>query len=208
VTSKRNLLNSSVDVSVATTAEIEQKSAAHERRMFSQLIPGIYVESTAGSGLETITPSVACPRRRTEFHHCLPARRWHCRFWYGGGRPPTSTFRTTINHRKTRRSGPGWYLGPSSLPNGGGARPFNFHFRKPMNFNEAEGTGATIHRSDLRRAACGICSTPHRCRSWATNGRLSWVGGLCGLPPRGTRSSPFTYPDLLHFKGAIEKEVR
>ena len=47
VTSKRNLLNSSVDVSVATAAEIEQKAPRSTADVL-QLIPGIFVESTAG----------------------------------------------------------------------------------------------------------------------------------------------------------------
>ena len=191
VTSKRNLLNSSVDVSVATTAEIEQKAPRTTADVL-QLIPGIYVESTAGPVSNNYSVR-GLPGGGQSF---IMLQEDGMPILYGGG-GADEYFQNdiTIERVEAVQGGTSGLLSP----NGAGAT-INF-ISKPLNFNEAEGmgrlTGATYgeQRADLFYTA----PLP-----FLGNNVAFMVGGYADST-KGTRSSPFTY-QTYHFKGAIEKK--
>jgi iron complex outermembrane recepter protein len=191
VTSKRNLLNSSVDVSVATTAEIEQKAPRTTADVL-QLIPGIYVESTAGPVSNNYSVR-GLPGGGQSF---IMLQEDGMPILYGGG-GADEYFQNdiTIERVEAVQGGTSGLLSP----NGAGAT-INF-ISKPLNFNEAEGmgrlTGATYgeQRADL------FYSAP---LPFLGNNVAFMVGGYADST-KGTRSSPFTY-QTYHFKGAIEKK--
>jgi outer membrane receptor protein involved in Fe transport len=191
VTSKRNLLNSSVDVSVATTAEIEQKAPRTTADVL-QLIPGIYVESTAGPVSNNYSVR-GLPGGGQNFimlqEDGMPV------LYGGGGSDEYFQNDITIERVEAVQGGTSGLLSP----NGAGAT-INF-ISRPLNFNEAEGmgrlTGATYgeQRADLFYTA----PLP-----FLGNNVAFMVGGYADST-KGTRSSPFTY-QTYHIKGAIEKK--
>jgi outer membrane receptor protein involved in Fe transport len=191
VTSKRNLLNSSVDVSVATTAEIEQKAPRTTADVL-QLIPGIYVESTAGPVSNNYSVR-GLPGGGQSF---IMLQEDGMPILYGGG-GADEYFQNdiTIERVEAVQGGTSGLLSP----NGAGAT-INF-ISKPLNFNEAEGmgrlTGATYgeQRADL------FYTAPLQ---FLGKDVAFMVGGYADST-KGTRSSPFTY-QTYHFKGAIEKK--
>jgi len=191
VTSKRNLLNSSVDVSLATTAEIEQKAPRTTADVL-QLIPGIFVESTAGPVSNNYSVR-GLPGGGQSFimlqEDGMPV------LYGGGGADEYFQNDITIERVEAVQGGTSGLLSP----NGAGAT-INF-ISKPMNFNEAEGigrlTGATYgeQRADL------FYTAPLK---FLGDNVAFMVGGYADST-KGTRSSPFTY-QTYHFKGAIEKK--
>jgi outer membrane receptor protein involved in Fe transport len=191
VTSKRNLLNSSVDVSVATAAEIEQKAPRTTADVL-QLVPGIYVESTAGPVSNNYSVR-GLPGGGQSFimlqEDGMPV------LYGGGGADEYFQNDITIQRVEAVQGGTSGLLSP----NGAGAT-INF-ISKPLNFTEAEGmgrlTGATYgeQRADLFYTA----PLP-----FLGNNVAFMVGGYADST-KGTRSSPFTY-QTYHFKGAIEKK--
>jgi iron complex outermembrane receptor protein len=190
VTSKRNLLNSSVDVSVATAAEIEQKAPRTTADVL-QLIPGIFVESTAGPVSNNYSVR-GLPGGGQNF---IMLQEDGMPILYGGG-GSDEYFQNdiTIERVEAVQGGTSGLLSP----NGAGAT-INF-ISRPMNFNEAQGmgrlTGATYgeERADLFYTA----PLP-----FLGNNVAFMVGGYADST-KGVRSSPFTY-QTYHFKGAIEK---
>jgi iron complex outermembrane receptor protein len=190
VTSKRNLLNSSVDVSVATAAEIEQKAPRTTADVL-QLIPGIFVESTAGPVSNNYSVR-GLPGGGQNFimlqEDGMPV------LYGGGGSDEYFQNDITIERVEAVQGGTSGLLSP----NGAGAT-INF-ISRPLNFSEAQGmgrlTGATYgeERADLFYTA----PLP-----FLGNNVAFMVGGYADST-KGVRSSPFTY-QTYHFKGAIEK---
>jgi iron complex outermembrane recepter protein len=191
VTSKRNVLNSSVDVSVATATEIEQKAPRTTADVL-QLIPGIFVESTAGPVSNNYSVR-GLPGGGQNFimfqEDGMPV------LYGGGGADEYFQNDITIERVEAVQGGTSGLLSP----NGAGAT-INF-ISKPMNFNEGEGigrlTGATYgeQRADLFYTA----PLP-----LLGNNVAFMVGGYADST-KGFRSSSFTY-QTYHFKGAIEKK--
>ena len=190
VTSKRNVLNSSVDVSVATAAEIEQKAPRTTADVL-QLIPGIFVESTAGPVSNNYSVR-GLPGGGQNFimlqEDGMPV------LYGGGGSDEYFQNDITIERVEAVQGGTSGLLSP----NGAGAT-INF-ISRPLNFNEAQGigrlTGATYgeQRADL------FYTAPLR---FLGDNVAFMVGGYADST-KGVRSSPFTY-QTYHFKAAIEK---
>jgi outer membrane receptor protein involved in Fe transport len=191
VTSKRNLLNSSVDVSVATTAEIEQKAPRTTADVL-QLIPGIYVESTAGPVSNNYSVR-GLPGGGQSFimlqEDGMPV------LYGGGGADEYFQNDITIERVEAVQGGTSGLLSP----NGAGAT-INF-ISKPMNFDEAEGTGRLTGATYGEQRADLFYTAP---LPFLGNNVAFMVGGYADST-KGTRSSPFTY-QTYHFKGAIEKK--
>jgi iron complex outermembrane recepter protein len=190
-TSQRTLLNASVDVTLATPTDIEQKAPRTTADMLS-LIPGVFVESTAGP----VSNNYSVRGLRGGSQEFISLLEDGMPILYGGG-GADEYFQNdiTIDHVEAVKGGTSGILSP----NAAGAS-INF-ISKEMNFNEAEGEGRLMgatygeERADLRYTA------PIKALG---DGVAFSVGGYADST-KGVRSSPFTY-QTYHFKGAIEKK--
>jgi iron complex outermembrane recepter protein len=190
-TSKRTLLDASVDVTLTSAVEIEQKAPRTTADVL-QLIPGMYVESTAGPVSNNYSVR-GLPGGGQSF---ITLQEDGMPILYGGG-GADEYFQNDLNIDRVEavQGGTSGILSP----NGAGAT-VNF-ISKPMNFDEGEGvgrlSGATYgeERADLFYTAPIKAFGP---------GVAFSVGGYADST-KGTRSSPFTY-QTYHFKGAIEKK--
>lgn len=190
-TSKRTLLDASVDVTIATPTQIEQKAPRTTADVLS-LIPGIFVESTAGP----VSNNYSVRGLRGGSQQFVTLEEDGMPILYGGG-GADEYFQNdiTIDRVESVEGGTSGIL----APNGAGAT-INF-LSKPMNFEEGEGvgriTGATYgeERADL------FYTAPLH---FLGDGVAFSAGGYIDST-KGVRSSPFTY-QTYHFKGAIEKK--
>lgn len=190
-TSKRTLLDASVDVTIATPTQIEQKAPRTTADILS-LIPGIFVESTAGP----VSNNYSVRGLRGGSQQFVTLEEDGMPILYGGG-GADEYFQNdiTIDRVESVEGGTSGIL----APNGAGAT-INF-LSKPMNFEEGEGvgriTGATYgeERADL------FYTAPLH---FLGDGVAFSAGGYIDST-KGVRSSPFTY-QTYHFKGAIEKK--
>jgi iron complex outermembrane receptor protein len=190
-TSKRTLLDASVDVTLTSAVEIEQKAPRTTADVL-QLIPGMYVESTAGPVSNNYSVR-GLPGGGQSF---ITLQEDGMPILYGGG-GADEYFQNDLNIDRVEavQGGTSGILSP----NGAGAT-VNF-ISKPMNFEEGEGvsrlSGATYgaERADLFYTAPIKALGP---------GVAFSVGGYADST-KGFRSSPFTY-QTYHFKGAIEKK--
>jgi iron complex outermembrane receptor protein len=191
-TSKRTLLNASVNVTLATAADIEQKAPRATADVLS-LIPGVFVESTAGPVSNNYSVR-GLPGGGQTFitleEDSMPI------LYGGGGADEYFQNDITIERVEAVQGGTSGILAPN-----GAGMTVNF-FSKPMSFDEAHGegrlTGATYgeQRADLYYTA----PIP-----FLGNDVAFSVGGFADST-KGVRSSPFTFQSY-HFKGAIEKRI-
>ena len=190
-TSKRTLLDASVDVTLATAEQIEQKAPRTTADVL-ELIPGMYVESTAGPVSNNYSVR-GLPGGGQSF---ITLEEDGMPILYGGG-GADEYFQYDINtdHVEAVQGGTSGILSP----NGAGAT-VNF-ISKPLNFDEFEGTGrltgATYgeERADLYMTGPLALLGPDVAYS---------LGGYVDSN-KGYRSSPFTY-QTYHLKGVIEKK--
>ncbi len=190
-TSKRTLLDASVDVTVATPTQIEQEAPRTTADVL-KLIPGVFVESTAGPVSNNYSVR-GLPGGGQSF---ISLQEDGMPILYGGG-GADEYFQNdiTIDHVEAVAGGSSGILSP----NAAGAS-INF-ISKAMNFDETEGvgriTGATYgeERADL------YLTGPLKALG---DGVAFSVGGYVDSN-KGQRSSPFTY-QTYHVKGALEKK--
>src|ERR1700726_1374462 len=192
VTSQRTLLNSSVDVTPINPTQIEQKAPRSTADVL-QLIPGVFVESTAGPVSNNYSVR-GLPGGGQTFitleEDSMPV------LYGGGGADEYFQNDITIERVEAVQGGTSGILAPN-----GAGMTVNF-FSKPMSFDEAHGegrlTGATYgeQRADLYYTA----PIP-----FLGNDVAFSVGGYADST-KGVRSSPFTF-QTYHFKGAIEKRI-
>jgi iron complex outermembrane receptor protein len=190
-TSKRTLLNASVDVTAVSATDIEQKAPRTTADVL-QLIPGIFVESTAGPVSNNYSVR-GLPGGNQSF---IALQEDGMPILYGGG-GADEYFQNdiTIDRVEAVEGGTSGILSP----NGAGAT-INF-LSKPMNFDELEGVGRLM----------GATYGEERADLYVT-GPLAFLGKDVAFSAggyvdstKGVRSSPFTY-QTYHFKGAIEKK--
>jgi iron complex outermembrane recepter protein len=189
-TSQRTLLNASVDVTVVTPADLAKKAPRATADVL-ELVPGIFVEGTAGPVSNNYSVR-GLPGGGQGF---IMLQEDGMPILYGGG-GADEYFQNdiTIDRVEAVQGGTSGILSV----NGAGAT-INF-LSKPMNFDELEGvgqlTGTTYHdeRADL------YITGPLK---FLGPGVAFSAGGYVDST-RGVRSSPFTY-QTYHFKGAIEK---
>src|SRR3984957_10844453 len=191
VTSQRTLLNSSVDVTPINPTEIEQKAPRSTVDVL-QLIPGVFVESTAGPVSNNYSVR-GLPGGGQTFitlvEDGMPV------LYGGGGADEYCQNDTTIDRVEALQGGTSGIL----TPNGAGMS-VNF-ISRPMNFEQAEGVGRLTGATYGEARADLFYTAPIKMfgDGWAYS-----VGGYADSN-KGTRSSPFTY-QTYHFKGAIEKK--
>jgi len=190
-TSKRTLLDASVDVTPVTAAEIEQKAPRNTADVL-QLIPGVFVESTAGPVSNNYSVR-GLPGGGQTFitlvEDGMPV------LYGGGGADEYFQNDITIDRVEALQGGTSGIL----TPNGAGMS-VNF-ISRPMNFEQAEGVGRLTGATYGEARADLFYTAPIKMfgDGWAYS-----VGGYADSN-KGTRSSPFTY-QTYHFKGAIEKK--
>jgi iron complex outermembrane recepter protein len=189
-TSKRTLLDASVDVSLVTPQQIEQKAPRTTADVL-ELIPGMYVESTAGPVSNNYSVR-GLPGGGQSF---IMLQEDGMPILYGGG-GADEYFQNdlTIDRVEAVQGGTSGILSP----NGAGAT-VNF-VSKPMNFDQLEGTGRIMGATYGEQRADLYVTGP---LALLGNGVAFSAGGYVDSN-KGFRSSPFTY-QTYHFKGAIEK---
>ena len=189
-TSQRTLLNASVDVTPVTAAQIEQKSPRSTVDVL-QLIPGVFVESTAGPVSNNYSVR-GLPGGGQTFimlqEDGMPV------LYGGGGADEYFQNDITIDHVEALQGGTSAILGPN-----GAGMSVNF-ISKPLNFDEGEGAGKLMAGTYGEQRADLYYSGPIKALG---DGVAFMVGGYIDSN-KGPRSSPFTY-DTYHLKGAIEK---
>jgi iron complex outermembrane recepter protein len=190
-TSQRTLLNASVDVTVITPTDLEQKAPRTTADVL-QLVPGIFVESTAGPVSNNYSVR-GLPGGGQAF---ITLQEDGMPILYGGG-GADEYFQNdiTIERVETVEGGTSGILSP----NGAGAT-INF-ISKPMNFDEGQGEGRLMGATYGEQRADLYYTAPIKALG---NGVAFSVGGYADST-KGVRSSPFTY-QTYHFKGALEKK--
>jgi iron complex outermembrane recepter protein len=190
-TSQRTLLNASVDVTLVTPTDIEQKAPRTTADVL-QLIPGIFVESTAGPVSNNYSVR-GLPGGGQAF---ITLQEDGMPILYGGG-GADEYFQNdiTIERVESVEGGTSGILSP----NGAGAT-INF-ISKPMNFTEGQGEGRLMGATYGEQRADLYYTAP---LSFLGKDVAFSVGGYADST-KGVRSSPFTY-QTYHFKGAIEKK--
>jgi outer membrane receptor protein involved in Fe transport len=190
-TSERTLLNASVDVTVVTATDLEQKAPRTTADVL-QLVPGIFVESTAGPVSNNYSVR-GLPGGGQAFVSLLedgmPV------LYGGGGADEYFQNDITIERVEAVEGGTSGIL----APNAAGAS-INF-ISKPMNFNEAQGEGRLMGATYGEQRADLYYTGPI---AFLGKDVAFSVGGFADST-KGVRSSPFTYQSY-HFKGAIEKK--
>jgi len=189
-TSKRTLLNASVNVTLATAADLEQKAPRATADVLS-LIPGVFVESTAGPVSNNYSVR-GLPGGGQTFVNLeedgMPV------LYGGGGADEYFQNDITIEHVEAVQGGTSGVL----TPNGAGMT-VNF-FSKPMSFDEPHGEGRLMGATYGEQRADLYYTAPI---PFLGNDVAFSVGGYADST-KGVRSSPFTF-QTYHFKGAIEK---
>ncbi len=191
VTSQRTLLNSSVDVTPINPTEIEQKAPRSTVDVL-QLIPGVFVESTAGPVSNNYSVR-GLPGGGQTF---ISLQEDGMPVLYGGG-GDDEYFQNdiTIDHVEALQGGSSSILGPN-----GAGMSVNF-ISRPLNFDEGEGIGKLMAATYGEQRADLYYSGPIKALG---DGVAFMVGGYVDSN-KGERSSPFTY-STYHIKGALEKK--
>jgi iron complex outermembrane receptor protein len=191
VTSQRTLLNSSVDVTPISPTEIEQKAPRSTVDVL-QLIPGVFVESTAGPVSNNYSVR-GLPGGGQTF---IALQEDGMPILYGGG-GADEYFQNdvTIDHVEALQGGSSAILGPN-----GAGMSVNF-ISRPLNFEEGEGIGKLMAATYGEQRADLYYSGPIKALG---DGVAFMVGGYVDSN-KGERSSPFTY-STYHLKGALEKK--
>jgi iron complex outermembrane recepter protein len=191
VTSERTLLNSSVDVTPISSMEIEQKAPRSTVDVL-QLIPGVYVESTAGPVSNNYSVR-GLPGGGQTFimlqEDGMPV------LYGGGGADEYFQNDITIDHVEALQGGTSSILGPN-----GAGMSVNF-ISRPLNFDEGEGIGKLMAGTYGEQRADLYYSAPIKALG---DGVAFMVGGYFDSN-KGQRSNPFTY-DTYHIKAALEKK--
>jgi hypothetical protein len=190
-TSKRTLLDASVDVTPVTAAQLEQKAPRSTADVLS-LIPGIFVESTAGPVSNNYSVRGLPGGGQTWVtlvEDGMPV------LYGGGGADEYFQNDITIDRVEALEGGTSGIL----TPNGAGAT-INF-ISRPMNFDQGEGVGRLMGATYGEARADLYYTAPIKLLGdgWAYS-----IGGYADST-KGVRSSPFTF-QTYHFKGAIEKK--
>ena len=190
-TSKRTLLDASVDVTSVTAAQLEEKAPRTTADVLS-LIPGIFVESTAGPVSNNYSVR-GLPGGGQSF---VTLQEDGMPILYGGG-GADEYFQNdiTIERVEAVEGGTSGILSP----NGAGAT-VNF-ISRPMNFEEGEGVGRIMGATYGEERADLFYTAPLK---FLGEGVAFSAGGFIDST-KGYRSNPFTYQSY-HFKGAIEKK--
>jgi iron complex outermembrane recepter protein len=190
-TSQRTRLNASVDVTVVTPTDLEQKAPRTTADVL-QLVPGIFVESTAGPVSNNYSVR-GLPGGGQAF---VSLQEDGMPILYGGG-GADEYFQNdiTIERVEAVEGGTSGILSP----NAAGAS-INF-ISKPMNFEQAQGEGRLMGATYGEQRADLYYTAPI---SFLGRNVAFSVGGYADST-KGVRSSPFTY-QTYHFKGAIEKK--
>jgi iron complex outermembrane recepter protein len=190
-TSKRTLLDASVDVTAVSAAQLEEKAPRTTADVLS-LIPGIFVESTAGPVSNNYSVR-GLPGGGQSF---VTLQEDGMPILYGGG-GADEYFQNdiTIERVEAVEGGTSGILSP----NGAGAT-VNF-ISRPMNFEEGEGVGRLMGATYGEERADLFYTAPLK---FLGEGVAFSVGGFVDST-KGYRSNPFTYQSY-HFKGAIEKK--
>ena len=190
-TSQRTLLNASVDVTPLTQEQIEQKAPRTTVDVL-QLIPGVFVESTAGPVSNNYSVR-GLPGGGQTFvmlqEDGMPI------LYGGGGSDEYFQNDITIDHVEALQGGTSAILGPN-----GAGMSVNF-ITKPLNFDEGEGEGKVMAATYGEQRADLYYSAPIKAFG---DGVAYMVGGYIDQD-KGERSSPFTY-STYHLKGAVEKK--
>ena len=191
VTSQRTLLNSSVDVTPITSMQIEEKAPRSTVDVL-QLIPGVYVESTAGPVSNNYSVR-GLPGGGQTFimlqEDGMPV------LYGGGGADEYFQNDISIDRVEALQGGSSAILGPN-----GAGMSVNF-ISRPLNFDEGEGIGRLMAGTYGEQRADLYYSAPIKALG---DGVAFMLGGYFDSN-RGQRSNPFTY-DTYHIKGAIEKK--
>jgi iron complex outermembrane recepter protein len=190
-TSKRTLLDASVDVTSVTAAQLEEKAPRTTADVLS-LIPGIFVESTAGPVSNNYSVR-GLPGGGQSF---VTLQEDGMPILYGGG-GADEYFQNdiTIERVEAVEGGTSGILSP----NGAGAT-VNF-ISRPMNFEEGEGVSRIMGATYGEERADLFYTAPLK---FLGDGVAFSAGGFIDST-KGYRSNPFTYQSY-HFKGAIEKK--
>lgn len=190
-TSERTLLNASVDVTALTPTDLEREAPRTTADVLN-LIPGVFVESTAGP----VSNNYSVRGLRGGSQEFIALQEDGMPILYGGG-GADEYFQNdiTIDHVESVKGGTSGILSP----NAAGAS-INF-ISKEMNFNEGEGVGRLMGATYGEQRADLYYTAPIKALG---DGVAFSVGGYADST-KGVRSSPFTY-QTYHFKGAIEKK--
>jgi len=190
-TSQRTLLNASVDVTPITPEQIEQKAPRTTVDVL-QLIPGVFVESTAGPVSNNYSVR-GLPGGSQSFvmlqEDGMPI------LYGGGGSDEYFQNDITIDHVEALQGGTSAILGPN-----GAGMSVNF-ISKPLNFDEGGGEGKVMAATYGEQRADLYYSAPIKALG---EGVAYMVGGYIDQD-KGQRSSPFTY-STYHLQGAVEKK--
>jgi iron complex outermembrane recepter protein len=191
VTSQRTVLNSSVDVTPIDATQIEQKAPRSTADVL-QLIPGVFVESTAGPVSNNYSVR-GLPGGGQTFimlqEDGMPV------LYGGGGDDEYFQNDITIDHVEALQGGTSAILGPN-----GAGMSVNF-ISRPLNFDEGEGIAKLMAATYGEQRADFYYSAPIKALG---DGVAFMVGGYLDSD-QGQRSNPFTYRTY-HIKGALEKK--
>jgi iron complex outermembrane recepter protein len=191
VTSQRTVLNSSVDVTPIDETQISQKAPRSTADVL-QLIPGVFVESTAGPVSNNYSVR-GLPGGAQTFimlqEDGMPV------LYGGGGDDEYFQNDITIGHVEALQGGTSAILGPN-----GAGMSVNF-ISRPLNFDEGEGIAKLMAATFGEQRADFYYSAPIKALG---DGVAFMVGGYLDSD-QGQRSNPFTY-STYHIKAALEKK--
>jgi outer membrane receptor protein involved in Fe transport len=191
VTSQRTVLNSSVDVTPIDETQIGQKAPRSTADVL-QLIPGVFVESTAGPVSNNYSVR-GLPGGAQTFimlqEDGMPV------LYGGGGDDEYFQNDITIGHVEALQGGTSAILGPN-----GAGMSVNF-ISRPLNFDEGEGIAKLMAATFGEQRADFYYSAPIKALG---DGVAFMVGGYLDSD-QGQRSNPFTY-STYHIKAALEKK--
>jgi iron complex outermembrane recepter protein len=185
----RTILTSSADVTVALGADLDRKASKSVAETL-ELIPGIFVEATAG----TISNNYSVRGLQGGSQRFVSLEEDGMPIVYGGGGADKYFSQNlTIDRMEAVRGGSSGVLGV----NGAGAT-INFISKRP-NMDKAEGAFA-IRASSYNETRADFYYSAPIADGWAYS-----VGGLVGSSP-GLRDLPFNYPQW-HLKAALERRI-
>jgi outer membrane receptor protein involved in Fe transport len=191
VTSQRTVLNSSVDVTPISQTEIDQKAPRSTADVL-ELIPGVFVESTAGPVSNNYSVR-GLPGGGQTFimlqEDGMPV------LYGGGGDDEYFQNDITIDRVEALQGGTSAILGPN-----GAGMSVNF-ISRPLNFDEGEGIAKLMAATYGEQRADFYYSAPIKALG---DGVAFMVGGYLDSD-QGQRSNPFTY-STYHIKAALEKK--